>query len=69
MKKALELKKKYQIAREKLFDTLISNNDGVQFNKNCNNISKSYVDNVFAKVFGYSLTVNPLENNGLILEK
>ena len=34
MKKALELKKKYQIAREKLFDTLISNNDGVQFNKN-----------------------------------
>ena len=34
MKKAQELKKKYQIARDKLFDTLINNNDGVQFNKN-----------------------------------
>ena len=34
MKKAQELKKKYQIARDKLFDTLINNNDGVQFNNN-----------------------------------
>ena len=34
MKKAQELKKKYQIACDKLFDTLINNNDGVQFNKN-----------------------------------
>ena len=34
MKKALELKKKYQNEREKLFGTLIKNNDGVQFNQN-----------------------------------
>ena len=34
MKKALELKKKYQNEREKLFGTLIKSNDGVQFNQN-----------------------------------
>ena len=34
MKKALELKKKYQNGREKLFGTLIKSNDGVQFNQN-----------------------------------
>jgi hypothetical protein len=38
-------------------------------NKNCVDISKSRVDYIFKEVFGYSLIVNPSEDNQLILEK
>jgi len=51
------------------FSKIPFSNKRKSINKNCNDISKSHVDDIFTKVFGYSLRVNPLENNGLILEK
>ncbi|MFY0672629.1 MAG: hypothetical protein JXQ87_04465 [Bacteroidia bacterium] len=39
------------------------------FNIKCNNISKSFLDQIHLEVFGYGLTVNPLQAKGKILEK
>lgn len=40
-----------------------------RFNHGCTDISKSHVARVFEEVFGYPLTVDPLEATGEIVEK
>jgi hypothetical protein len=51
------------------FQEITINKNIKTINKNCKDISKSHVDNIFKVVFGYSLIVNPLEDNHLIIEK
>ena len=51
------------------FQEITNLNNVRTINKNCIDISKSRVDRIFKEVFGYSLIVNPLEDNHLILEK
>lgn len=51
------------------FQEITNLNNVRTINKNCIDISKSRVDYIFKEVFGYSLIVNPSEDNQLILEK
>ena len=41
----------------------------IVINKNCTDISKSNVDKVFLEIFGYSLSLDPKNFHGSILEK
>ena len=41
----------------------------IVINKNCTDISKSNVDRVFLEIFGYSLSLDPKNFHGSILEK
>ena len=49
----------------KVFD----GSNGKVINFNCTNISKSFLDKVHSKVFGYGLSVDPNSAKGRILEK
>ena len=62
MKKALELKRKYLSERDKLFQTLISTNDGVHFNKNHTNL----VDNIVKELVEEILEIHPVSDFTLI---
>ena len=62
MKKALELKRKYLLERDRLFQTLISTNDGVHFNKNHTNL----VDNIVKELVEEILEIHPVSDFTLI---
>ena len=62
MNQAIELKRKYVQAREKLFSTLISNNDGVQFNRN----HTLLVDQIVIELVKKILNNYPVSNFTLI---
>ena len=62
MKKTLKLKRKYLLERDKLFQTLISTNDGVHFNKNHTNL----VDNIVKELVEEILEIHPVSDFTLI---
>mgnify|MGYP001176375370 FL=1 len=62
MNKALDLKKKYLKGKDKLFKTLIKNNDGVYFNNN----HADLVDNIVKNLVKEILKLHPISDFSLI---